>query len=144
MTPQDTERSVRADHASYMPRNTFRKHEHLCGKLRIKEVVTTGRSVHVPPFKLVGKRMPLPTRAPAQMGFAVPRRYMPSAVDRNRMKRLMREAYRLNKHRLFDLLDPDAGQYAWMFVYQSRQRVEQSETDLKIMQALERWLKHHG
>lgn len=127
-----------------MQRNTFRKHEHLCGKVRIRDVVTTGSSIHVPPFKLVGKRMVLPTTAPAQVGFAVPRRHMPSAVDRNRMKRLMREAYRLNKQKLYERLAVGGVQFAWMFVYQSRNKVDFAETELKITQALERWMKHHG
>src|SRR5690606_10227185 len=67
------------------PRATFTKEERLCGRLRLKEVVSTGRTVHESPIKLVGKKMALPTMQPAQVAFAIPRRYMRNAVDRNKM-----------------------------------------------------------
>lgn len=127
-----------------MARNTFRKHEHLCGKTRISDVVTTGLSVHIPPFKLVGKHLVLPTSAPAQVGFAVPRRNLRLAVDRNRMKRLMREAYRLQKHQLYTKLEGRQEQIAWLFVFQGRACIGLPETQQKISQALERWLHKHG
>ncbi len=127
-----------------MARNTFRKHEHLCGKLRIRDVVTTGAAIHVPPFKLVGKRMALPTAAPAQVGFAVPRRNLRHAVDRNRMKRLMREAYRLHKPQLYARLEGQQEQVAWLIVYQARTCIGYRETEQKITKALERWLSKHG
>jgi ribonuclease P protein component len=127
-----------------MVRNTFRKHEHLCGKLRIREVVTTGVAVHVSPFKLVGKSMSLPTTAPAQVGFAVPRRNLRHAVDRNRMKRLMREAYRMLKPRLYEKLEGRTEQVAWLFVFQGRTCIGLCETEEKISKALERWMEKHG
>lgn len=127
-----------------MVRNTFRKHEHLCGKLRIREVVTTGNAVHVPPFKLVGKCMELESDAPAQVGFAVPRRNLRHAVDRNRMKRLMREAYRLYKPRLYAQLQGRSEKIAWLFVFQGRACIGLPETQQKITKALERWMKQYG
>lgn len=130
--------------AATMERNTFRKHEHLCGKLRISEVATTGRVVHVPPFRLVGKRMPLPTKAPAQIAFAVPRRHLRHAVDRNRMKRLMREAYRQLKPALYQRLATGGEQVAWLLVFQGRGPIPLAETSLKISKALDRWLIEHG
>jgi len=127
-----------------MNRATFRKHEHLCGRLRIQEVVTTGRAVHDAPFKLVGKRMALPTRAAAQVAFAVPRRNLRHAVDRNRMKRLMREAYRHSKARYLEPLSAAGEQCAWLFVFQGRQPITLEETRIKITRCLDRWMKEHG
>lgn len=125
-------------------RATFRKHERLCGRLRIEEVVKTGRTVHVPPFKLVGKLMPLPTTAPAQVAFAIPKRHVRNAVDRNRMRRLMREAYRLNKQGYHQRLQEKGKQCAWLFIYQSRTLIDLATTQEKITRAMHRWLKEHG
>ncbi len=127
-----------------MARNTFRKHEHLCGKLRIRDVALTGAAVHVPPFKLVGKIMELPTHAPAQIAFAVPRRNLKRAVDRNRIKRLMREAYRTNKNELFAKLEGREQKIAWLVVYQGRADLDLRSTEQKITKALYRWLEQHG
>ncbi|HMC96705.1 MAG TPA: ribonuclease P protein component [Flavobacteriales bacterium] len=127
-----------------MPRPTFRKHEHLCGRLRLQEVATTGRAVHDPPFKLLGKRMELPTNAPAQVAFAIPKRYLRLAVQRNRMRRLMREAYRLNKERFYTTLEASGVQCAWLFIYQGKGTITLAETELKITRSLDRWMKEHG
>lgn len=127
-----------------MVRYTFRKHERLTGRLRIQEVVTQGRSVHQPPFKLVGKVMELPTDAAAQVAFAIPKRYLRLAVDRNRQRRLMREAYRLNKQAYHDKLKAANKQCAWLFVYQGKTPITLAETQLKITKALDRWMKEHG
>ncbi|MEO8588827.1 MAG: ribonuclease P protein component [Flavobacteriales bacterium] len=127
-----------------MPRPTFRKHEHLCSRTRLQEVATTGRSVYDAPFKLVGKRMQLPTNAPAQVAFAIPKRYLRLAVQRNRMRRLMREAYRLNKERYYAALQASGAQCAWLFIYQGKGTITLAETELKITRALDRWLKEHG
>lgn len=110
----------------------------------MEEVVSTGRSVHDAPFKLVGKIMALPTEAPAQVAFAVPKRNLRLAVQRNRMKRLMREAYRLDKHRWYAKLAASGRQCAWLIVFQGKAPVTLAETRLKISRSLDRWLEQHG
>lgn len=127
-----------------MIRPTFRKHERLCGALRIRDVATTGRSVHERPFKLIGKKMSFVGPAMAQVAFAVPKRNVRVAVRRNRIKRLMREAYRLFKPELAALLGERDARYAWLFIYQGNEEPTLSETRLKITRALERWIKEHG
>lgn len=116
----------------------------MCGQLRMKEVVTTGRSVHESPIKLVGKKIKLPTQEPAQVAFAVPRRYMKRAVHRNRMRRLMREAWRTEKRPYQDRLRSKQVQCAWLFIYQGRTPITFSETRTKILRSLDRWMKEHG
>jgi len=125
-------------------RSTFGKHERLSSRTIIQAVVSKGRAVHVPPFKLMGSLMVLPTDASAQVAFAIPKRYMRLAVMRNRQRRLMREAYRLNKHAVLDRLRTQGQQCAWLFVYQGKDPITLAETQQKITKALDRWMKEHG
>lgn len=127
-----------------MERATFRKHERLTGRVRIQELMAQGRTVHENPIKLVGRIMELPTTASAQVAFAVPKRYMKLAVDRNRMRRLMREAYRLNKGPFLARLAAQQQQCAWLFVHQSKEPLTLAEVSSKISRTLERWMEKHG
>jgi ribonuclease P protein component len=80
---------------------TFPKEEHLCSKKRIKQLFNRKNpSLGVYPLRLTWVAAPARTTAPPQVLITVPKRAFKRAVDRNRLKRLVREAYRLNKHRL--------------------------------------------
>ncbi|HEX2618145.1 MAG TPA: ribonuclease P protein component, partial [Flavobacteriales bacterium] len=75
-------------------RATFRKHERLSSRDRLKAVVAGGRSVHEAPIRLTGLVMPLEPIAQAQVAFAIPKRHVRLATQRNRIRRQMREVYR--------------------------------------------------
>ena len=80
---------------------TFPKEEHLCSKKRIEQLFNRkNSSLGVYPLRLTWVAAPARTTAPPQVLITVPKRAFKRAVDRNRLKRLVREAYRLNKHRL--------------------------------------------
>jgi ribonuclease P protein component len=126
------------------PRATFRKEERLRGRLRITEVATTGLAVNAPPFRLIGKAMALPGPFPLQVAFAVPKRNLRLAVQRNRMKRLMREAFRRNKQRWHQHLHASGKQVALLVIYQGRQAIGWDETQEKITRTIDRWIQQHG
>ena len=86
---------------------TFPKHQKLKSRKDIKALFEEGKIVTKYPVKLLW--LPLGQQE-TKAGFAVAKRNFKSAVARNKIKRLMREAYRLQKqeiqgrHKTFNLL----------------------------------------
>ena len=76
---------------------SFPKEERLCNKRLIDELFHNGSSFLCYPFKVSWMTVSQPQKFPAQVLFSVPKKRFKSAVDRNLLKRRMREAYRLNK-----------------------------------------------
>ena len=82
-------------------RYIFPKEEHLCRKKLIDELFGKGSSSFgIYPIRLVFTLLEVPTAAPPLVLISVSKRTFKRAVDRNRLKRLLREAYRLHKHLL--------------------------------------------
>lgn len=79
-------------------RYTLGKHEKLKSKKAIDKLFTEGKSFVQSPIRVVFIKNE--TDFPNQVAFSVSKRNFKLAVDRNRIKRLMREAYRLNKYEL--------------------------------------------
>jgi ribonuclease P protein component len=84
---------------------TFKKEERLCNKRLIDKLFHNGSSFLCYPFRVSWLVNPEPQPYPAQILFSVPKKRYKHAVDRNLVKRLMREAYRLHKQQhLYDIL----------------------------------------
>ena len=89
---------------------TFRKRERLVSRLLIDQLFGTPASRSLAQFPLRVVYL-LRERGdgdePIQMLVSVPKKRFKHAVDRNRVKRQVREAYRLNKQPLYDALPAD-------------------------------------
>ena len=74
-------------------RKTFPKHSKLCGQLRIAQLYKEGKRFVVWPLRVTWQ----PTEGETQVLIWAPKSLFKRAVKRNRIRRLMREAYRLNQ-----------------------------------------------
>ena len=81
-------------------RFTLSKQERLCSRKIIESVFEGRKVIHLFPFSIYYQFCSLPSPVPMQIAFAVSKKNFKKAVDRNKIKRLMREAYRLNKELL--------------------------------------------
>lgn len=81
--------------------NHFPKSERLCGEIRINKLFSEGKSFIAYPYRIVFFTTDELSDAAVKVLISVPKRKFKNATDRNRIKRQMREAYRLNKHDLY-------------------------------------------
>lgn len=72
--------------------------------LQISDLFEKGETFLVYPIKVVWAFSQEDQESPVRIAFSVSRRNFKKAVSRNRIKRKMKEAYRLNKHIINSLL----------------------------------------
>ncbi|TXG37209.1 ribonuclease P protein component [Seonamhaeicola maritimus] len=98
---------------------TYNKKEKLKSKKLIDQLFTEGQSVSAFPLRLVFLETTFDDNVIAKTGVSVSKRYFKTAVDRNRIKRLLRESYRLNKAGFFNNITT---QYAFMILYIGKEK----------------------
>lgn len=118
--------------------NSFPKAEHLCGEKRIARLYTQGEAFMAFPFRVVFRIEQKKDLATASVMVSVPKKRFKRAVKRNRLKRLLREAYRLNKHALIDLLDENRLQIHVAFNYVSDEELDFVTVEKKMKIALQK------
>lgn len=118
---------------------TFSKAERLSSKIKITDLFESGKSVHIPPFKVIWKES-TDHSVPAQVVISVPKRLFKRAVDRNRLKRLFREVYRKNKNILCDHLSDK--KILLLFIFTGKAMIDHKEMEEKIIIVLERLNKN--
>jgi ribonuclease P protein component len=79
---------------------SFPKEERLHSKKLITELFSKGSSFNLYPLRFVFIKAAAPTATPPQVLVSVSKRYFKKAVDRNRIKRQLREVYRQHKQLL--------------------------------------------
>ena len=115
---------------------TYNKTEKLKGKKLIEELFTNGKSISVYPLRLVFLETTFSDSVNIKTGVSVPKRNFKKAVDRIRIKRLMREAYRLNKFGVFNNITT---QYAFMILYIGKDGTDFESVNIKMNQLFKKF-----
>lgn len=122
--------------------NTFPKKEHLYGEKVIENLHTTGSSFLVYPLRVVYLNVSQPDeQIPVRVMIGVSKKKFKKAVDRNRAKRLMREAYRLNKSSLVSIIKKEEVKIYLSFQYIADEMLTFDEISTKMQKALDRLTK---
>jgi ribonuclease P protein component len=120
-------------------RNTFRKQERLKRKNLIANLFASGESTSVFPLKVIYLAYEHESPYKIQAGVSVSKRNFKKAVDRNRIKRLMRESYRKNKHLIYN--NEDTKKHIIMFIYQTSDKISYEQMELKMKQLIHKFLQ---
>jgi len=118
--------------------NSFSKIEHLCGEKRITRLYTQGDAFIAYPVRVVFLIEPKSDIEPANVLISVPKKRFKRAVKRNRLKRLIREAYRLNKQELIEKLEEKQLQIHVAFNYVSDDELDFVSIEKKIKLSLQK------
>ncbi len=117
---------------------TFPKKEKLKSQKLIEQLFTEGKSVTAFPLRMVYLKSEFDDSIQFKTGVSVSKRNFKNAVDRNRIKRLLREAYRLNKTTYFNNI---LGSYALMILYIGKDGTDFDSIDSKMKLLLDAFSK---
>lgn len=117
---------------------SFNKKEKLKSKKLIEQLFANGQSVSAFPLRLVFIPTSFDDGVMAKTGVSVSKRHFKTAVDRNRIKRLMREVYRLNKASYFNNISTS---YAFMILYIGKDKPTLTQIETRMNHLFEKFLK---
>jgi len=123
-------------------KQTFNKDERLKSRKLIGNLFSTGKIIHHYPFKLlyiVDENSDF--KYPAQFAVSVTKRNFKRAVDRNRLKRKIREAYRLNKSDLYYSLDQNDQKVYFFVIYTATDDLAYQEIEEEMIKLIQKLAK---
>ncbi|HEY9169556.1 MAG TPA: ribonuclease P protein component [Lutibacter sp.] len=109
-----------------MMRFTLGKAEKLKSRKLIEQLFEEGKRVKSFPIQLIYLPISHDAEFPIKVAFSVPKRMMKLAVDRNRIKRMMREVYRLNKYLIAEKIK---NQYVFMFIFTNKEEPKYADLE---------------
>lgn len=121
-------------------KQTFKKGERLTNKKVFELLFNSGESFSLLPFRLVWVNTKSGSSFPVQLGISVPKRSFAKAVDRNKLKRRIREAYRKNKSLIYEVVKQKDRTIALMIIYTAKDMLSYQEIEKKMVVSLQKMI----
>ena len=119
---------------------TFRKEERLCSRKHLDLLFKNGSSFLLYPFRISYLFVNAPAEVQAQVVINVPKKRYKRAVDRNLLKRRIREAYRLHKQESLYLNLPESnGLLLFSIQFVGKDKYEFSFIEKKLIATFKRF-----
>ena len=117
---------------------TFQKQDKLKSRKQTQYLFSNGHSINAFPIKLIYTIEVCPELASGllQAGVGAPSRVFRKAVSRNRVKRLLRESYRLQKPAFLEQIQLAQKKISLFFLYTDKIVLTQKEIEEKLSYAL--------
>ncbi len=121
-----------------MKLNTLNKHERLKSRKVIECLLSEAQTFHFFPIRVLYKIISVAESEPLKVCVSVSKRKFKHAVDRNRLKRQIRECWRVNKLELKQTLAQNNLQMIVMLIYTSKEKEDFPKINKKVSNAVKR------
>ena len=119
-------------------RFTFKKEEKLKSKKLIEQLFEQGSSMYEFPLRMIYLKIKHDSNYPVKVSFSVSKHKFKHAVDRIRIKRLLRECYRTNKHTLYQSIE---NKYILMFTYLDEKEHKYVDIEEKMIHLMKKLIQ---
>ena len=119
---------------------SYNKKEKLKSRKQLEQLFSAGKTFTVFPLKIFYELNDAQDNI-LKTGVGVSKKYFRKAVERNRIKRLLREAYRTEKTELLNYIQQNKKQIALFFLYIDKSLPDYNLLKQKMQQAIEKLIK---
>ncbi len=119
---------------------TFKKAERLKSRKKIKRLFANGKSFAVYPLRVIWtEELDEQQPFPVQFALTVPKKKFAKAAHRNRLRRRMREAWRLHKHQLYKKCEKAERFYSFMIIYTAAEELHYEDIEKAMKKIISRF-----
>ena len=124
---------------------TLKKSERLVKRSLIDAIFNKkGKTIKSGPLLFVYLQTTLDEPHPAQILFSVSKRKFPRATDRNKIKRRLKETYRLHKHGLYSAMENQQQTYALALLFIENKAIPFNSIENHFKKISDEFIKRHS